>query len=239
MKKYSVNLILGLMCFLLVVGIMIQSKTVKNSKTTIAKTTAEAELRDSILRYQEKYDKTYDQLNNSNNKLDELIEKASKSSENNTDYPNKLKNLNTILGYTDVEGYGIEIVFEDGSAESSRGLISNYLVHDGDLISIVNLLKSGGAEAISINNERIVSNTAITCAGNIININGKKVGSPFVIRAIGLPEQLYGTVTVTYTLLNDMKAEGVKVSVSKKEKEKILIEKYNGTHNFDFAKNVE
>lgn len=239
MKKYSVDLILGFVCFLLVVGIMIQSKTVKSSQTIVAKTTAEAELRDSILRYQEKYDKAYEGLDKANKKLDNLIEKAAKSGESNTDYPKQLKKLNTILGYTDVEGYGIEIKFEDGTAESARGMISNYLVHDADLIEIVNLLKCGGAEAISINNERIVSTTAITCAGNIININGKKVGTPFVIKAIGLPEQLYGTVTVTYKLIEEMQNAGVKVSVTKKEKEKMVIKKHNGTHSFNFAKSVE
>ena len=57
---------------------------------------------------------------------------------------------------------------------------------------IVSELTNAGAEAISINDQRIVNTTCITCAGNVISINGQKVSSPFVIKAIGNPEMLYG-----------------------------------------------
>ena len=51
------------------------------------------------------------------------------------------------------------------------------IVHAEDLISIVNELKNAGAEAISINDQRIVSNTVIECIGAVIKINGQRVGA--------------------------------------------------------------
>ena len=87
-------------------------------------------------------------------------------------------------GLTDVTGQGVIITLQDneGVTNSSIGItedIRSYLVHDVNLREIVRKLKISGAEAISINNERIVSQTAITCAGNIIKVNDKRVRFSF------------------------------------------------------------
>lgn len=237
MNQKTISLILGIMCFLLTIGIIIQVKTVESTKTEVAKTTTEAELRDNILKMQEKYDFVFEELNKSNKKLEDLIQEISQDGNSEINYSEELKNMNSLLGYTDLEGQGISITVQDGDSSTVKSLVSNYWVHDGDLIKIVNLLRNAGAEAISINDERIVSSTAITCAGNIVRINGKKVGSPFVIKAIGLTEKLYGTVTVTDDYLKQMELEGVKVTIEKKDK--VYIEKYNGIHTFNYAKNID
>lgn len=237
MNKKYISLILGFMCFFLTVGIFIQVKTVKSTLKVVAKTTTEAELRNNILRYQERYDQKFKELEKSNKKLDRIIENLSKSNEHSTEYPAELKKLNTLLGLTTVEGPGLVITVQDGDISSVKGMISNFWVHDGDLFTIVNLLKSGGAEAISINDERIISTTAITCAGNIVKINQRKVGSPFVIKAIGLTEKLKGAVTVSDSYLKDMEMQGVKIDIHREDK--IKIEKYNGIYTYNYTQNVE
>ena len=55
---------------------------------------------------------------------------------------------------------------------------------------IVNELKNSGAEAISINGERILFNTSITCIGTVIQVNNKRLNSPYVIQAIGNQDTL-------------------------------------------------
>ena len=239
MNRIFVSIFLGVICFFLTIAICIQIKTVESSETVVAKTTTEAGIRDNILKYQEKYDETYKKLDNSNKRLENLIEDLSKDDNTDVDYSLELKKLNALLGYTDLEGQGIVVTVADGDVTTAKGAYGNYWVHDGDLQNIVNMLKAGGAEAVAINDERIVASTSITCAGNIIMINGKKVGSPFEIKAIGLPEKLYGTVTVTYDWLKRMEQDGVKVEVEKMEKEKIFIPKYNGVHSFNYAKNIQ
>jgi len=72
--------------------------------------------------------------------------------------------------------------------------ISKALVHDEDLREIINDLKNSGAEAISINDQRIVSTTAIICSGSVVTINGVKLNSPFEIKAIGNKSSL-GAIT--------------------------------------------
>lgn len=237
MSQKVVSLILGLMCFFLTIGIIIQIKSVESTKTVVAKTTAGAELRDNILKLEEKYNQTLEKLDLANNELDGLIAQASQKGSSEINYSDELKKINNLLGYSDVEGQGLIITVQDGDPTIVKGILSNYLVHDDDLINIVSILRNAGAEAISINDERIVSNTAITCAGNIVMINGKKVGSPFVINAIGLTEKLYGAVTITNNLLKNMDMQGVKVSITKKDK--MRIKKYNGVYTFKYAKNID
>ena len=59
------------------------------------------------------------------------------------------------------------------------------IVHMPDILGVINELKNAGAEALSINDKRVVSTTSLTCEGNIINIHGDKISYPFVIKAIG------------------------------------------------------
>ena len=106
-------------------------------------------------------------------------------------------------------------LLETGKATSINN--SNYLVHDGNLVAIINELKVAGAEAISINGKRIVNSTSINCAGNVIQINGEKVGSPFVINAIGDKDLLYGELTKNGGTLYKLKKYGVLTSIKKED----------------------
>ena len=64
-------------------------------------------------------------------------------------------------------------------------------MHDIDIINIINDLKSNGAEAISINDIRVIETTDVKCGGPIVRIDGVPKAVPFVIRAIGVAEKLY------------------------------------------------
>ena len=102
--------------------------------------------------------------------------------------------------------------------------ISNYIVHDNDLRNIVNELKNAGAEAISINGQRIVSTTAITCIGNVIKINDEKVTSPFVIKAIGFPER-FETLSRSGGILDNLDDY---LEISTRKLDNVKIPKYTG-----------
>lgn len=52
--------------------------------------------------------------------------------------------------------------------------MSKLVVHNTDLTAIVNMLRHANAEAISINGQRIIATSAITCEGSVIKINGEK-----------------------------------------------------------------
>ena len=121
-------------------------------------------------------------------------QKREKSTENNRNLKQKedaIKQGNKIVGTTEVTGAGVIVTLSDSKRDASTTLnVNDLLVHDVDVLSVINELKNAGAEAICINNQRLVPTSSIVCGGNIIEINGEKVGAPFEIKAIGLPEQL-------------------------------------------------
>ena len=240
MNKKIISLILGIMCVLLSYGIAVQIKTVNGTETPTSTNARENELRDAVLKAKEKYDNLYQQLENAENKLEEERTKATQNNTELTELENEIKEGNKILGLSEVTGNGLIITVND----NQDILLSNWLadpnlllVHDSDLLSIVNELKNARAEAISINDQRLISTSAIDCDGNIIKVNGEKIGAPFTIKAIGLPELLINVNRTGGYLDNLRDNRYLKVSVEKvTDKKTITIPKYNGVIKFQYAK---
>lgn len=238
MKEKYIAIILGVMCFLLTVGIFMQVKTVSQNSIKLGTNRAENELRDNVLKWKEKYDLAYDKLETKEAKLDKLREKAASTGESSETVRGELENNNMVLGLTEVVGEGITITLTDGDGIGGSKLdLSSYLVHYSDLIEVINALKNAGAEAISVNDQRITNSTAITCIGNVIKINNEKVGIPFTINAIGSPEKLYGALTMLGGYIDKLKDEGVSVKVEKQTS--ITIPKYTGIYKFEYASKAE
>lgn len=237
MNKKSISLVLGIMCVLLTFGIAVQIKTVNGTGTTVSTNAKENELRDAVLKAKEKYDNLYAELEYMEKQLE--VERTN-STQNNTELEqleNEIKEGNKILGLSEVTGNGIVITVDDSISLNVYDDPNSLLVHDIDLINIVNELKSVGAEAISINNQRIVTTSAIECDGNVVLINGEKIAAPFVIKAIGFPESLKGVNMLgsyVYNLKYDRHLE-VKTETSDSLKQKITIPKYTGVIKFEYA----
>lgn len=89
-------------------------------------------------------------------------------------------------GRLSVAGPGVILTVDDGNRELFLGEdINNVLVHDEDIFIIINELKRAGAEAISVNGQRILHDTSISCSGYTVRINGVTYARPFEIQAIG------------------------------------------------------
>lgn len=118
---------------------------------------------------------------------------------------------------------------ENKEIESSELVDANkLLVHEEDLLRIVNELFNAGADAISINDQRIVSTTPILCDGNILRINGKIVGVPITIKAIGHQGALANLLR-PQGYLQWMANDGVLVTLS--QEDNITIQKYDGVYS--------
>ena len=237
MKERNIALLLGIMCMLLTIGICVQIKTVSDSSTSVGRTQAENELRNSVLKWKEDYEQIYEEQVKKEAHLEELRTEASTQDTTSANLSKQLDKANVLLGYKEVSGQGLIITLKDANTSTVIGNATDYIVHDGDLLEVVNALKNAGAEAISINGERIVNTTAITCAGNITKVNGEKVGSPFEIKAIGLTEKLNGALTMPGGYLELLENDGVQVKVE--EVKNVTIPKYDGIYNFEYAGNVE
>ncbi len=239
MNNKGIAVLLGVMCFLLTVGICIQINTVGKSYTAVGRTKTENDLRDSVLRFKEKYDNIYERLSKKEIELETLREKATRNDEISEATKENVSKYSSLLGFTELVGKGLVITIKDADNVYAKLNPNMAVVHDGDLLEVVNALKNAGAEAISINNQRITNSSSITCIGNVIKINGEKVSVPYVINAIGLPEKLYGSITMPGGYIKQLEDDGIQVSIDKIDKETIVVPKYDGIYKFEYAENVE
>ena len=133
----------------------------------------------------------------------------------------QLDELRIYAGTTSVQGPGIVISMDDTDNVKDTPLndknASLKLVHDTDLQTLVNELRSAGAEAIEVNEQRVTATTSIRCAGSVILVNSKPIAAPFVIKSIGDPDTLYGAVNMPSGALYYPRAVGIQVNVLKKD----------------------
>lgn len=134
--------------------------------------------------------------------------------------------LSMVAGLTDVEGPGVMVILQDSTATNTTGDENDYLIHDSDLLSVVNELRDAGAQALSLNGERILATSEIRCAGSVVLINGQRLAAPFVIYAIGDPTTLYNALTMRGGVVDVLSQWKIQVNVTMSEK--LLIEKYSG-----------
>ncbi|HEY9765754.1 MAG TPA: DUF881 domain-containing protein, partial [Chroococcales cyanobacterium] len=88
--------------------------------------------------------------------------------------------------WTALKGPGVEISIDDSSKPLKKGEDPNTaIVHNDDLLRLTNELRSGGSEAIAINDQRLIDSSEIACAGSTILVNRSRIIPPFVVRAIG------------------------------------------------------
>lgn len=135
-----------------------------------------------------------------------------------------------------VKGPGVVIKMYDNNEVREYGFdLNNDVIHDIDILNIINDLKLAGAEAISINDERLLSRSEIKCGGPIIRINDRSSGTPFVIKAIGDPNLLIASVNAPGTngdILKNVYGKGFETAV----KDELTVYGYDGRLGYRYAK---
>lgn len=227
MSKRKIAIILTIMCFIIVSAILIQIRTIESINSPVLKIIANDNLRDDVLKWKNKYDNTTINLEKVERKLEEVRQKATKNDESFKSKEQTIKKYNTILGLTDVNGEGVTInISAKQLDESTKDYLDN----------IINELKNAGAESISINNQRLIWNSVISCDGNAIKVNLEKIETPFVIKAIGDTRILHGALVRPGGYIELLNSNGIKAEVVKSTN--IQIQKYNGLINFEHLKSI-
>ncbi len=97
-------------------------------------------------------------------------------------------------GLSAVAGPGLVVTLEDAPRDQDvpEGTDPNWLVvHQQDIQAVVNALWAGGAEAMALQGQRLVSTTGIKCVGNTVVLQGVPYAPPYRIEAIGPTAQMY------------------------------------------------
>ena len=232
MNKKQVAITLGIMCFLLTIAICVQLKTMSSANSTVSQTLSDNELRDEVLRMKERYDNAYADLENAQKELEKVRQEATQDNGTAEAKEQELKENNMLLGNTDVTGEGVEVFLEDATTTDNNLNASLQIIHYDDLQWVINELKNAGAEAIEVNGQRIINTTAITCEGNIIKVNGERIGSPFTIKAIGSQSLLYGALERAGSWLDQIRNDGNTARVMRVDN--ITISRYTGVISYEY-----
>lgn len=174
-------LLLGILCGILTTSVVVkdQSNGIKiltysqYQSLSRQKNQLENENRNLRMQLAELRNKYYSYTSSDND-----IEKVKETIES------ELHDVQLFYGATEVTGRGLKVTIDD-RRNYEDWEITDAIVHNTDVYYLVYELINAGAEAVSVNGNRIVSTTAITCEGPVIKVNNKYIVTPVIIMAIG------------------------------------------------------
>lgn len=160
------------------------------------------------------------------------FEKNSKNNKSTVMLSNTSDKLKFLLAYTDVSGEGI-IINIDTNQDMNLGSL---MEEKKWFLLLVNELKQFGAEAISINNQRIGPFSEITYAGSHLNINSTPIVHPFEVKIVGDSKRLSKNFDFENTLLDTIK-ENYNVKINVKQIPYLTVPKLETSKKITFLKN--
>ncbi len=119
----------------------------------------------------------------------------------------ELETFRIMLGVLPVQGPGVELVLDDSTmrVDDKVGGQEVYVIHDFDLVQIANELWAAGAEAISLNGQRLVTGSAIACSARLITVNNVAISRPFTFLAIGNKANMVSALNIRDGLLDRLR----------------------------------
>jgi len=128
----------------------------------------------------------------------------------------ELSKVRMSAGLITVTGPGVEVVLDNPKHETEPGMPPElFIIRDEDLLKVVNELWGAGAEAISINGQRIIATSEIRLAAPFININTRRVVPPYQVLAIGDPDTLMSSLELPGGLAEYLRSLGIDITVEK------------------------
>ena len=224
--KMVLSVISALLAVVLISLSVIQFKSVEQYQKSDVEKLRDDELKTQIASYQSKYNETEIQYEDNLDKINEY--KKSSNDDNSTIIDEEVSEAKKLLGLTDVTGKGVVITLTDTNEAQYTSENLRYLVNE---------LKYAGAEAISINDNRIVNLTDIvTINESFIVIYGNvRISSPYVVKAIGDISYLTSTLNMKNSGFVDlMKSSGLNISVE--ESNNVSIPKYTKELSTEYMK---
>lgn len=223
--KLTITISIGLTAVIFAAVMFAQFKTVEQTNLTEIEAMRESELRTELSSWKSKYD----EINLKYEEISKKVEEYKQQMKDNADATALIKNdiaeNEKYLGYSDVEGEGIVITLEDNSKKE---------ITSDDLLNLVNQLKLAGAEAISINDERVVNTTDITIVnGAFVFVNGKRLSSPYTVKVIGNQKYLDSAISIKYGYIDEITANGKTISYVPVKS--VKINKYKGDLSMKYA----
>ena len=236
MKNRKAQVAIGLVCIILSFFIVVQFKSVKKNSVSTYPSQVRLEQAQELLRLEkEKNEALYKQVMEYKDQIAEYQTHIQTEDGQVDMLKTALNNAEIQAGTVSVEGSGLEIKMADGDTAGHGASDDNlYIVHQDDVLKVLNELRAAGAEAISVNDQRVIATSEIRCAGNTISINNTRTAAPFVIKAIGDPKQLESGLMMRGGIMDEL-SSWIKIEIKKVDKG-LVIPAYMGKFEFKYAK---
>ncbi|HEU5036062.1 MAG TPA: DUF881 domain-containing protein [Nocardioides sp.] len=134
----------------------------------------------------DQYDALRQQVSDLNGQVQTLS--AAMSDRDVNRYHRRIEKLKDPAGLEPRSGPGLTVTLSDAPEDvinSTTGNVNPLLVHQQDIQAVVNALWRGGATAVTVEGQRIVSTTGIKCEGNAVQLQGVPYPQPYTIQAVG------------------------------------------------------
>lgn len=238
MKKFSGMIVIGLLAIFIGLVISIQITTTQGSDQggLIPVAKAQGYLED-LKKVRAEKDAVLQELNELEDRLDKIEREKADEDFFLKGVVSDLEKYKMAAGVVDVKGPGVIITVDDPiPTEEFSDEYSVIMLRYELLLSLVNKMKDAGAEAISINGQRIIVTTEISLAGDNVNINTVPTAPPYIIKAIGNPETIESTLTIRFGIIEQMKNYNLRINI--KQEDEIVVPRYSGILKYRYAQPV-
>ena len=220
----AVTIVVFIVCIVLVSVMLMQFRTVEQTDITEIENMRESELRVALADWKTRYEEVSAQLEDVNLRIGEYNKRIDDNEEASELVDEDLNESNILVGKTDVYGEGVVITINN---------TDTYQIYSQDLLMLINELRYAGAEAICINEVRVLPTTAIVDLSSYISVNQQRLESPYVIKAIGDKEYLSSILNLKGSGFIDI-YKNYGMSISMEQSNRVRIPKYNGEFEVNY-----
>ena len=213
--------LIALVCILIGFLIAVQFRTAQDSKGSLSQQRIE-ELSDRLLKTEHERDELSEELHK--------MQTATGDAENTQDQDM----LRYRAALIPLAGEGVIVHMDDSTKTVKAGENPNlYVIHDDDLLRVINELRAAGAEAISVNGQRLTGISEIRCAGPTLSVNNVRSSAPFEIRAIGDKKSLESALRMRGGVAETLGVWGIQIDI--KTSDNVYIPPYRGSIRQTYA----
>ncbi len=236
--KLKNQIFIGIVCLLLGIILSLQYKVFQNSFAEgLTPFKRQTELTNELITLREEKAQLNSELTAVRSKLNDIETAASQDNAIIKNLTEKLKSYEILAGMTEVHGEGIVVTIDNPPVEQNAMFEVNVVNYYEDIVMLINELNAAGAEAISINDQRITALSEIRTAGTSLNVNYVPQKAPITIKAIGKASALESALSYRFGLIARLRDASLLVDV--REMEDIIIPRFHGVLNFQYAETIE
>ncbi len=210
-------------CVCMVLGFMlaVQFRTTETMKAGVRYQRAE-ELADRLIETEKERDN-----------LKKELENLRQTGEGDMGKENEKLRLKAAL--TPLVGEGVIVRMDDSGKKSKPGENPNlYVIHDDDLLRVINELRAAGAEAVAVNGQRLIGTSEIRCAGPTVSVNNVRSAAPFEICAIGKKDTLENALKMRGGVAETLNVWGIALDITADDN--VYIPPYKGVWRNEYAR---